>query len=298
MARRTVQNFLEELPTEPESSLALEAIVLPTSQPRRYFDPDKLLQLANSIREHGLLEPLLVRTIAGNPHQYELVAGERRYRAALSLNLPTVPVVIRDLTDQEALALSLVENLAREDLNPVEETEGILCLLEIELGLERHDVTSLLYRLENEQKGKTTHSVMGSEMGEQVFSVFEGLGQNWLSFTSNRLPLLKLPEEILEVLRQGKIAYTKAKAIAKVKEEGARQALLEEAVNADLSLSQIKERIHSLHSSSVIITPQKQIELTAKRLKSSKLWESDPQKWEQLQSLLKEIEEFLSDSKS
>lgn len=203
------------------------------------------------------------------------------------------------MNDENALTLSLVENLAREDLNPVEETEGILTLLEIELKLERSEVISLLYRWENEHKGKTTHNVMGSQIEQQIQSLFEGLGQTCLSFISNRLPLLNLPEEILEVLREGKLAYTKAKAIAKVKDEAARTELLSKAIASNLSLNQIKEQIKALQSSPTEsspteITPKQKIDLIAKRIKSSKLWETDPNKWEQLQSLLQEIEELLS----
>jgi ParB family chromosome partitioning protein len=291
--RRTVQNYLSDLPTEPESSLPLNVIVIPESQPRRYFDVDKIEQLADSIKEHGILEPLLVRPLPKQPNLYELVAGERRYRAATSLNLATVPVVIRELNDQQALSVALVENLAREDLNPVEEAEGILILLSIELGLERQEVTTLLYRLENEQKGKTTRNVMGSEVGQQVQALFAGLGQNWLSFTSNRLPLLNLPEDVLEVLRTGKLAYTKAKAIAKVKEEVTRKNLLEDAIAHNLSLSQIRERIKERQSSPQTSKPQKIVETTAKRIKSAKLWESDPKKWNKVQSLLAEIDKLI-----
>ena len=158
--RRSVSTFIAELSTEPETSLPTSAIVLPTSQPRRYFDEDKLNQLADSIREHSIIEPLIVRPLAD---KYELVAGERRYRAAQIVGLDSVPVVIRELNDEQALTFSLIENLAREDLNPIEETEGILALLGIELGTDRKEVISLLYRLENEQKGKATHNVMGSQ---------------------------------------------------------------------------------------------------------------------------------------
>jgi len=290
-----VQNFLAELPVEPESSLNLDSIVVPQTQARRYFDPDKLKQLIDSVRQYGILEPLLVRPIPGKPDKYELVAGERRYRAAKALNLPTVPVVIRELSDEDALALSLVENLAREDLNPVEETEAILTLLEIELKLERDEVVSLLYRLENECKGKTTHNVMGSEKEQQIQSLFQGLGQNCLSFISNRLPLLNLPEDILDAIKQGSIAYTKAKAVAKVKDESLRKQLLNEAISSNLSLTQIKERIKALQSSEPKNTPQKTIDLTVKRIKSAKLWETAPHKWERVQSLLRDIEELLSE---
>lgn len=224
-----------------------------------------------------------------------MVAGERRFRAAQALSLETVPVIIRELTDEEALALSLVENLAREDLNAVEETEGVISLLGIELNLDHSEVVSLLYQLDNHKKGKVTHNVMGKETVEQVEAIFEGLGYSWSSFIANRLPLLKLPQEILDVLRGGKLAYTKAIAIARVKDETSRQQLLTEAVEENLSLNEIKERIKAIRSSkSEKATPVQQIDRTVKQLKSSQLWKSDPEKWKRVESLLAEVENLIS----
>ena len=139
MARRSLSKLrdsLDQVETQSvgDRDLPLTSICLPAQQPRRYFDPEKLEQLTLSVKEHGILEPILVRPVEGKPDQYELVAGERRYRAAQQLKLTEIPVVIRHLTDTEALQLALVENLQREDLNPVEETEGILQLLSIQLN--------------------------------------------------------------------------------------------------------------------------------------------------------------------
>lgn len=299
--RRTVQNFLADLPLEPESSLPPSAIIIPTTQPRRYFDPDKLKQLIDSVSIHGILEPLLVRPIPDQPNKYELVAGERRYRAAVALNLPTIPVVIRELSDENALALSLVENLAREDLNPVEETEGILTLLQLELTLERDAVISLLYRWENEYKGKAvTHNVIGSEIDKQIQSVFEGLGHNRNSFIANRLPLLNLPEDILDILRMGKLAYTKARAIAKLKDREQREEILSVAIEENWSLSQIKDKILELKTQSSQadtsqLTPSQKITNTYQKLKKSKLWQSDPEKWQKLSEMLAKIDSLLEE---
>src|SRR4028119_1324154 len=174
-----------------QKAVAVTAIRLPPQQPRRYFDPDKLEQLVLSIKEHGILEPLLVRPRPGG--EDELVAGERRYRAAQKLGLAEVPVVIRKLTDEEALALALIENLHREDLNPVEETEAILQLLALKLRIDVSEVSSLLYRMQNAVAGKITDNVIGKKEGEVVKEVFAGLGlMEWESFTANRLPLLRL----------------------------------------------------------------------------------------------------------
>mgnify|MGYP006429669873 CR=1 FL=1 len=294
--RRSVQSFISELPTEAESDLPLSAIVTTQSQPRQYFDAEKLDQLTASIKKHGILEPLLVRPLVDGKGQYELVAGERRFRAAQALNLDTVPVIIRELTDEEALALSLVENLAREDLNPIEETEGVIALLGIELNLEHSEVVSLFYRLDNQKKGKVTHNVVGNELTEQMEAIFSGLGYSLSSFIANRLPLLKLPQEILDTLRQGKLAYTKAIAISRVKDEEQRRSLLAEAISENLSLSEIKKRIQAIKSPSSEPASQiKKLDRTVKQLKSTQLWKSNPEKWKRIESLLEEMESLLTD---
>ncbi|PNW31406.1 UNVERIFIED_CONTAM: chromosome partitioning protein ParB [Euhalothece sp. KZN 001] len=294
--RRSVQSFISELPKEAESDLPLSVIVTAQSQPRQYFDAEKLDQLTASIKKHGILEPLLVRPLIDVEGQYELVAGERRFRAAQALNLDTVPVIIRELTDEEALALSLVENLAREDLNPVEETEGVIALLGIELNLEHSEVVSLFYRLDNQKKGKVTHNVVGNELTEQMEGIFSGLGYSLSSFIANRLPLLKLPQEILDTLRQGKLAYTKAIAISRVKDEESRRSLLAEAISEKLSLNEIKKRIQEIKSpSSEKASPVNKLDRTVKQLKSAQLWKSDPEKWKRIESLLEEMESLLTD---
>jgi len=109
----------------------LNQIIRDPNQVRRYFDPQKLAGLTESVKQIGIIEALLVRPLPNG--NYKLVAGERRYRAAAAAALTEVPVTIRDLNDVESLEISLVENLQRDDLNPVEETEGVLQLLSIRL---------------------------------------------------------------------------------------------------------------------------------------------------------------------
>ena len=276
-----------------QKAVAVTAIRLPPQQPRRYFDPDKLEQLVLSIKEHGILEPLLVRPRPGS--EYELVAGERRYRAAQKLGLAEVPVVIRKLTDEEALALSLIENLHREDLNPVEETEGILQLLSLKLNMAVEETISLIYRMQNEAKGKVTQNVLGSQSGEEVKSLFDSLGlMSWESFASSRLPLLKLPTEVLDALRRGEIEYTKATAIARVKDVSARRALLLAAIEEKLSLTQIAERIKATRPSGSQDSLKERIKQASSRLQKAKLWDS-PEKQQVLEKLLEQMEALLAD---
>lgn len=285
----------EEKASTSPVTVKLANLCLPKSQPRRYFDPQKLEQLTESIKAHGILENLLVRPVEGQDNSYELVAGERRYRAAVAAGLEEIPVTIRSLTDSQALEISLVENLQREDLNPVEETEAILQLLSSRLQIPVTEVNSLLYQMLNLKSGKITNNVISNSQTQAVQQVFLELGlMGWESFIINRLPLLKLPEEILEALRQGKLEYTKAKAIASLKNSEARNSLLAESIENNLSLSQIRERIKDLTSSVKSDSePKNQIQNLSRRLNQSKLWSKDPKQWKRIQGWLAKIEALL-----
>jgi ParB family chromosome partitioning protein len=288
----------------PTQSLAIEVIRLPQLQPRRYFDPEKLEQLILSVKEYGILEPLLVRPLQYG--KYELVAGERRYRAAKAADLAEVPVVIKELNDEEALGLSLIENLHREDLNPVEETEGILQLLALKLGRVVSEVTQLLYQMKNavDRNLELRNNVvpqLDSQEQQQILAVFQGLGlMSWVSFTTHRLPLLNLPQDILEALREGKIAYTKATAISRVKDGNQRQVILAEAIAEDLSLNQIKERIASIalgrvsSGNSQTLSLKSRVDTAYRVVKKSKVWD-DPKKQKRLEKLLAELEALTSE---
>lgn len=162
--------------------LPLELVRPNPNQPRRRFREEALRELVESIREKGLLQPLLVRP---KGEGYELVAGERRYRAALEAGLKEVPVLIRDLTDREALEIALVENLQREDLSPVEEALGYQRLLE--MGLTQEEVSRRV--------GKARSTV------------------------ANALRLLQLPEEALRALEEGRITPGHARALLMLPEE-------------------------------------------------------------------------------
>jgi ParB family chromosome partitioning protein len=282
-------------------SIPLGAIQLPAHQPRRYFDPIALQKLTQSIAQYGILEPLLVRPIAGD--RYELVAGERRYRAARQAGLRDVPVVVRPLSDRDALRIALLENLQREDLNPVEETEGILQLLSIELQQPIETIPTLLHRLRNEAQGKTAHNVMSSADGQAVQAVFESIGSmSWESFVTNRLPLLKLPVSILQALQEGQLAYTKALAIAKVRSSEQRDQLLAEAIAQNLSLSEIRSRIAQLRDSQKPATPivpslRDRWSQTYQRLKQSGVLDN-PQKRQQVEALIEQLAALADNAQS
>lgn len=293
---RSSQESEAELTELTDHYLTLDQICLPSQQPRRYFETSAMESLVASIREHGILQPLLVRPLQSG--DYELVAGERRYRAAQQLQLDQVPVVIRDLDDHDAVQVSLLENLQREDLNPVEETEAILQLLSIRLECSSEEVISLLNHVANLQKQGTqiTNNVVRNqwETLERVFTVIGRLTPD--SFRSHRLPLLNLPEDILEVLRKGKIEYTKARTLAQIKIADQRQALLEATLNENLSVREIKKRLQAVPAVTPLVdssdstgTLSYRMRDVYRKVKRAKVWE-DPRKAKALEKLLGQIE--------
>lgn len=295
---RGIEAFLTSPKTSvaetPAQSLPIEQIRLPRQQPRHHFDPQKMDQLVQSIQQHGILEPLLVRPVGDNA--YELVAGERRYRAAQTLGLTDVPVVIRSFTEQEAWQVALIENLQRDDLNPVEETEGLLELMSLSQGISKEEAIALLnYAANAKRRGHrlTDNVVRQLQDIEALFAATSGITPE--SFRSHRLPLLNLPTDVLRALRDGEISYTKAKAIARIADEQARAELLQEAIDAKLSLSQIQERVGKA-------TPQKlrspslkqQFKATYQQLQQASCWDN-PKHQKRLKKLLAQMEDLLSD---
>ncbi len=285
--------FGETEQTETENRHIATADLAPFGQqPRRYFDPEKLNQLVESIKQHGILEPLLVRSTAHG--KYEIVAGERRYRAATMLGLTEVPVVIRDFSDQEALQVALIENLQREDLNPIEETEGILELVAIRLQKDVEYVITLLSQAAHPERN-SVDNVIHREEWQVLQKIFDTVGRfTPESFRTNRLPLLNLPVDILNALREGKIAYTKAREIARVKDEDQRSQLLQQAIAKELSLNEIKAAIKEL-TPEPDLTPEKVMAQRwseiGKRFQQGKVL-SDRKKRDRITKLLDELEKL------
>ena len=176
------------------------------TQPRKEFDEQALSELAESISQHGLLQPLLVRplTLGG----YQIVAGERRYRASRMAGLTEVPVIIKELTDTETMEIALIENLQREDLSPVEEALGYKALID-EHGFSQEEVAKSV--------GKSRPAV------------------------ANALRLLKLPDNIMEYLKDGKISAGHARALLTLADEELMTELADEIVAKDLSVRQVEK---------------------------------------------------------
>jgi ParB family chromosome partitioning protein len=251
--------------------------------------------MVESVRIDGILQPLLVRPKGDG---YELVAGERRYRAAQAVGLSEVPVTVREMSDTEARQFALTENLQREDLNPVEETEGILALLEVRLERSREEVIALLNQMARANRGLTDNVVRNEDV-EAVNGVFGSVGRlTPESFRTHRLPLLNLPGDVLDALREGKIEYTKAKAIAQVTDDEARVGLLTEAIEQGLSLTQIRERVKALKAPVTEEAPeaediQKRVAKLGRLSKRSETLD-DPQTRQKVDKLLAQLEKLLA----
>jgi ParB family chromosome partitioning protein len=170
--------------------LPVELIAPNPNQPRRRFDQEALQALAGSLGERGVLQPVLVRPKPGGT--YELVAGERRWRAARIAGLDSIPALVRPREDAEALELALIENMAREDLSPIEEARACAALVE-ELGLTREEV--------------------GRRVGRSRVAV------------SNLMRLLDLPDEVLDLLQEGALSEGHGRALLLVEDHGARAGL-------------------------------------------------------------------------
>jgi ParB family chromosome partitioning protein len=186
--------------------LPVDMIAPNPHQPRRAFDEDALQALADSLTDRGVLQPVLVRPVAGGT--YELVAGERRWRAAQLANLETIPALVREHDDAESLELALIENMAREDLNPVEEARACAMLTE-ELGLTREE--------------------LGRRVGRSRVAV------------SNLIRLLDLPDEVLALLERGWLTEGHGRAVLMAADHDTRRRLARRALDEGWSVRRTEE---------------------------------------------------------
>lgn len=192
------------------------------NQPRKYFDEDEIEELAQSIKEQGILQPILVREKGA---KYELIAGERRLRAAKKVQLKKVPVIIKNVNDEEALELTIVENLQRENLNPIEEAAAYKTL-------------AAQFSLTHEQIAKK-------------------VGKNRATIT-NSLRLLELPKKIQDSLKKGAISSGHARALLSVAEVNKQVDLWKQIINNNLSVRDVEALISIVNTkNSAALKPKK-----------------------------------------
>lgn len=200
--------FMENESEDSNKSVTLKISELEPNrnQPRKEFDERALTELAESIKQHGLIQPILVRPILGGG--YQIVAGERRYRASRMAGLTEVPVTIRELTEEETMEIALIENLQRENLNPLEEALGYQSLMEE-------------YELSQEQ-------------------VAEAVGKSRPAI-ANTLRLLNLPKAVTELIKDGKISAGHGRALLALEDDEEKIRIANAIVDEDLSVRQVEK---------------------------------------------------------
>ena len=188
--------------SEPEASLPITSIVTNPDQPRKSFDETQLSELSDSIKQNGILQPILVRK---KGEKYEIVAGERRYQASKLAGLKEIPAIVRDIDDAEVFQLALIENLQRSDLTPIEEARGYRQLLDTK-GLTQEGLAKILSKSR--------------------------------SAIANTLRLMDLPQEVQDMMEEGQITAGHARAILAVPIEESRIKLAQKVVAENLTVRQ------------------------------------------------------------
>lgn len=215
-------NSLEENMSSQAVKLNILDIEPNKEQARKQFDEAALSELADSIAQHGVLQPLLVRPIFGGG--YQLIAGERRWRASRIAGLTQVPVIIKELSDDEAAVISLIENLQREDLNPVEEALGFASLIK-DFDLTQEEAAKRV--------GKSRPVV------------------------ANALRLLKLPEKVLDYMRENKLSAGHARALATIDDEKTALLAAEAVIEKGLSVRETERMVKALTAEKKAKKPSK-----------------------------------------
>jgi len=191
--------------------LPIDQIVPNRFQPRTIFDDGKIEELSRTIHTHGVIQPIVVRKTSEN--QYEIIAGERRYRAMKKLQWTEVPAIVRNLTDKETASIALIENLQREELTAIEEAVAYQKLLEL------HELT------------------------QEALAQRLGKGQ---STVANKLRLLRLPDEVQQAILQRKISERHARALIAIKDQPLQLEILQLAIENDWNVRQLEEQIQAI----------------------------------------------------
>ena len=197
-------------------NIPISQIVPNRFQPRTIFNEEKIEELSRTIHTHGIIQPIVLRESGEN--QYEIIAGERRFRAVSLLGWETVPAIIKNMTDTETASVALIENLQREELSPIEEAVAYGKLLEL-------------------------HNLTQEALAQRL-----GKGQ---STVANKLRLLKLPEEVQEAILAKQITERHARALIPLKKPEKQVALLQEVIEKNLNVKQTEDRVDKMLSEEI-----------------------------------------------
>lgn len=199
------EKIIEETPKEEIMQVRLDDLRSNPYQPRKVFDQNALMELASSIKEHGVFQPIIIkRSIKG----YEIVAGERRAKASKLAGRETIPAIVRDFNDQEMMEIALLENLQREDLNPIEE--------------------AMAYQNLMEAKG-LSHEQLAARIGKSR------------SYVTNMVGLMNLPDSVKELVIARKISATHARTLSKIKDPAKVEEMADRIINEGLTTAAIDE---------------------------------------------------------
>lgn len=207
----------------PAVEVPLAKIVPNPNQPRRDFDEEKLAELADSIKKNGLIQPIVVRK---HGIGYEIIAGERRYQASKRAGLERVPVIVKDVDDAEMYRLALIENIQRDDLNPIEEAKGYKTLIAMNGVKSLGDLSELV--------SKSRSSI------------------------SNIIRLLKLPEEVQDMVSDGRLTYATARAILAIDGEERQLALAQKAVEKGMATNEVEDYVKAVKAMDERMAQQQQ----------------------------------------
>lgn len=215
LSERNDQDEIKHIP--------VEEIIPNPYQPRTVFDDERIEELCITIKEHGIIQPIVVRAREG---RYELIAGERRWRATRKLGLETIPAIVKDLNDSQAASIALIENLQREGLTAIEEAIAYQKLIDL-------------------------HQLTQESLAQKL-----GKGQSTIA---NKLRLLNLPATVQEFLLQRKVTERHARALLVLKDESLQLKMLEEIIEKDLNVKQTENRIKQILEAKTTQKPPKRV---------------------------------------
>lgn len=291
--------------------IILDKIIIPDTQTRRHIDHEKLQQLAESIATTGVKVPILVTPL--DDGNYELVYGQSRVKASLMAEKTTIPAFCQDLSPEERLEIALIENLQRNELSPIDEVDGIIALIKLKFNCDESTVLGMINEAVYYYRGRDIDFKFTVQACNNVIANFgslqegidycikfvteaiESTSQNTIAgFANNKLPLLNLPKVILQAVREGEIAYTKAKilASARITDEQFREELIQQTIAKNLSIRVIRARIEEKYPQQSKSDLHQQWLQTSKKLSDSQIWQ-DKKKQAKLAKLLAEINSLI-----
>lgn len=264
-------------------------------QAREHFDAEALEELAFSLKTQGQQVPVIVRP---KDDRFELVSGERRYRAAQLAGLTTLDAVVRELEDHEHHRVALLENMHRKDLNTVEETRGVLEYLQVRYGLGQDEAIVALRSIYNTSRSETPDY---TETQLLILDDFRTIGRLTLeSFVQHRLPLMAMPEVLIDLVAKGKLFERQARKLARVKDEAVLAALLIDLLEGGVPFEDIEERIRLHLNPPAVASAQdgpsadQLLKMVKKVFSTRKIGKLEPEKRKRLLELIEDAEELIA----